>query len=40
MKWTPIAAGLAALAVGGLLLWQRYGLAVVLADGGWFCFGG
>ena len=33
-------AGLAALGLAALLLWQRYGLAVALADGAWFCFGG
>lgn len=33
-------AGVTALALAGLLLWQRYGVAVVLSDGAWLCLGG
>lgn len=29
--------GLAGLLGGGLLLWARYGIAVSLAQNGWFC---
>lgn len=32
-------AGLAAGVLVGLLLWQRYGLAVAISDAVWFCFG-
>ena len=34
------AAAVAALALAGLLLWQRYGIAVALSDGAWFCLTG
>lgn len=31
---------LVAAFLGGVLLWQRFGLAVVLGDGAWFCLPG
>lgn len=31
------ALGVTALLSGGLLLWARYGLAVSMAENGWFC---
>lgn len=31
------ALGVTALLGGGLLLWARYGLAVSMAENGWFC---
>ncbi len=34
------AGALAALAVAGLLLWQRYGIAIALSDGAWLCLTG
>jgi hypothetical protein len=38
-RFATLTALLAAM-LGGLLLWQRYGLAVVLGDGGWLCLTG
>lgn len=32
-------AALGAGALAGLLLWQRYGVAVAISEGAWFCFG-
>ena len=32
-------AGATAIVLAALLLWQRYGLAIALSDGAWFCFG-
>lgn len=40
MRRAGLAALGAALLGGGLLLWGRYGLAVVLADPGWLCLPG
>ena len=34
------AGALAAAIAAALLLWQRYGVAVALGDGGWFCLTG
>ena len=39
MRLLTISGVLVALA-GALLLWQRYGLAVVLGDGSWLCITG